>query len=124
MSLRSYIAHSEQRSSAELPRNRELVLFGVSQNIFVIERRRSSDRQKVCPVDWSIFVRQWHWKALALDISRATINKWRHKFWRYGAAVEGTEWSIPDFVEVCRTFECAIELSPTYANAGLAGTSG
>src|ERR1051325_6241870 len=123
MSLGSDIAYSQKGSSTDLPLNGELILFGVRQNIFVIKGGRSTDRQEVRPVDGSVFIRQWNREALTFYVSSASIDKWRHKFRRNRATIEGAERSISNFIEVCSTFERAIELSPTYPDAGFAGAS-
>src|SRR5581483_1632528 len=124
MSLRPDITDIQQRVMRELPLNRELIFLGVGQNIFVVERGRSSNGEKVRPVDGSSGRGEGNGEALPFDVAGGAVNKWRDEFRRHRAAVESSKWSIADFVEICRPFKRCVELAPPGANTALPGTSG
>src|SRR5262245_21705630 len=122
--LRSDVACREQCPGADLSFNGELVLLGIGQHIFVIEGWRCPNWQVVRPVDGSIRGGQRHWKALALDVAGAAIDKRCHELRRHWTAIENAKGSIANFVEVGGTFKRAVELSPADADTGFARTTG
>src|SRR5437868_2756040 len=49
-----------------------------------------------------------------------TVDKRSYELGRHWAAIECAERGVPDFVEIRRPLERAVELSPAHANTGLA----
>src|SRR5882724_8170354 len=100
MSLSSYVASLDQSCLADLPFNRQLILFGVGQNVSMPKSGRGTDGQEIRPIDRSIRRRKRHGKALSFDKARGAVHKRRNKLWRCRAAIEDAERGIANFVEV------------------------
>src|SRR5580698_10585218 len=105
MSLRSDIAHREQRLRTDLTLNGQLIFLGIGQNIFVVKRRRRADRLEARPIDRSTGCRKRHWENLRFIVAGSAIYERCNKFRRHWAAVEGAERSVSNFIEVGRAFK-------------------
>src|ERR1700691_1765899 len=120
--LRSNVTGGHNRCPSQLPLHRSFILFGVRQNVFVIERRRGSDWDVGGPVDRSVRMAgrgtgRWrgNWEGLEFVITRATIYVWSDELRRHRASVIISERSVTDFVEVRCALKGGIEFAPPCA---------
>src|SRR5262249_30640805 len=78
--LRAHIAQVEKCSRSQLALNRQLIFLGIRYDVLVVERRRGTNGEEVCPVDRSVAVGERDGETLALYVARCPVNEWCNKF--------------------------------------------